>query len=197
MTDVIRTGRSADWTAAAERCGEWLGRFHRAARRPERGHDLAAKLAHHRQATARMARLRQKAEAVIAQLEEAVALAPVVVRCAGHGRYIPDHVLFSGRRTVVIDLDEHDAADPSRDVAGFLVALQRRAIQLLGDRHALDSAADAFVAAYTASGPPRALANLRLHRALACLSLARRDLDKQTPDLAEFMLDEALRLMSH
>src|SRR3989449_10887085 len=59
MTDVIRTGRSADWTAAAERCGEWLGRFHRAARRPERGHDLAAKLAHHRQATARMARLRQ------------------------------------------------------------------------------------------------------------------------------------------
>src|SRR2546426_1016180 len=28
MNDVIRTGRSADWTAAAERCGEWLWRFH-------------------------------------------------------------------------------------------------------------------------------------------------------------------------
>jgi len=197
MNDVIRTGRSADWTVAAERCGEWLGRFHRAAPRPERGYDLAAKLAHHRQATARMARLRQKAEALLAQLEEAVALAPVVVACAGHGRYIPDHVLFSGRRTVVIDLDEHDAADPSRDVAGFLVVLQRRAIQLLCDRHALDSVPDAFVAAYTASGPPGALANLRLYRALACLSWARRDLDKQTPELAEFMVDEALRLMSH
>jgi len=34
MNDVIRTGRSADWTVAAERCGEWLGRFHRAAPRP-------------------------------------------------------------------------------------------------------------------------------------------------------------------
>jgi len=144
-----------------------------------------------------MARLRQKAEALLAQLEEAVALAPVVVPCAGHGRYIPDHVLFSGRRTVVIDLDEHDAADPSRDVAGFLVALRRRAIQLLCDRHALDAVPDAFVAAYTASGPPGALANLRLYRALACLSWARRDLDNQNPELAEFMLDEALRLLSH
>ncbi len=196
MNDVIRTGRSADWTAAAERCGEWLGRFHRTARRPERGYDLAAKLAHHRQATARMARLRQKAEALVAQLEEVVALAPVVVPCAGHGRYIPDHVFFSGRRTVVIDLDEHDAADPSRDVAGFLVALQRRAIQLLCDRHALDAVPDAFVEAYTASGPPGALTNLWLYRALAYLSWARRDLDKQIPDLASFMVDEALRLMS-
>ena len=85
----------------------------------------------------------------------------------------------------------------SRDIAGFLVALQRRAIQLLCDRHALDSVPDAFIAAYTASGPPGALTNLRLYRALACLSWARRDLDKQTPDLAEFMVDEALRLMSH
>src|SRR2546426_1016185 len=84
-----------------------------------------------------------------------------------------------------------------RPVAGFLVALQRRAIQLLCDRHALDSVPDAFVEAYTASGPPGALANLRLYRALACLSWARRDLDKQTPELAEFMVDEALRLMSH
>ena len=32
---------------------------------------------------------------------------------------------------------------------------------------------------------------------LACLSWARRDLDKQTPELAEVMVDEALRLMSH
>src|SRR5439155_8295652 len=92
------------------------------------------------------------------------------VWCAGHGRYNPDHILFSGRRTVVIDLDEHDAADPSRDVAGFLVALQRRAIQLLGDRHALVPTADAFVEAYTATAPPGALANLWLYRALASLS---------------------------
>src|SRR2546430_8172005 len=46
MNDVIRTGRSADWTAAAERCGEWLGRFHRAPPRPEPRHGPAAELAH-------------------------------------------------------------------------------------------------------------------------------------------------------
>ena len=101
------------------------------------------------------------------------------------------------RCTVVIDLDEHDTADPSRDVAAFLVALQRRAIKLLAARHALDSAADAFVEAYTTSGLPGAQANLRPYRALACLRRARRDLHKQNPELAEFIVDEALRVMSH
>ena len=124
-------------------------------------------------------------------------MAAAVPRCAGHGSFIPDHVILSGQRTVVIDLDEHDTADPSRDVAAFLVALQRRAIKLLAARHALDSAADALVEAYITSGPPGALANLRLYRALACLSWARRDLHKQNPELAEFMVDEGLRLMSH
>ena len=197
MTDVIRSGRSADWTATAERCGEWLGRFHRSTLAPDNAHDLVANLANHREATTRMTKLRQKVELLLAQLEEAAPAAAAVPRCAGHGRFIADHVILSGQRTVVIDLDQHDAADPSRDVAAFLVALQRRAIQLLAARFVLDSAADAFVEAYTASGPEGALANLRLYRALACLSWARRDLDRQTPELAEFMVDEALRLMSH
>src|SRR5206468_6143362 len=65
MNDVIRSGRSADWTTAAERCGEWLGRFHRGAPRPERVHDLAPNRAPPPQAIAPVARLRQKAEAVL------------------------------------------------------------------------------------------------------------------------------------
>src|SRR6266516_2296118 len=101
------------------------------------------------------------------------------------------------RCTVAIDLDEHDTADPSQDVAAFLVALQRRAIKLLAARHALDSAADAFVEAYTASGPPGALVNLPLYHALVYLGRARRDLSNRMPELAEFMLDQALRLVSH
>ena len=196
VNEVIRTGSPGECTTAAERCGQWLGRFHRAAPRPVNGHDLVAKLAHNRAATARMPSLRPKAEAVLRRLDEDVPLATTVPRCAGHGSYIPDHIILSGRRTAVIDLDEYDAADPSRDVAWFLVALRRRAIQLLGSRHALDGAADAFVHAYIASGPPDALANLRLYRALACLGRARRDLYKHRPELAEFMVDEALHLMS-
>lgn len=197
VKEVIVTGSPGERTTAAERCGQWLGRFHRAAPRPENGRDLVAKLAHNRAATARMTSLRPKAEILLRQLDEAVPLAAAVPRCAGHGSYIPDHVILCARRTVAIDLDEYDAADPSRDVAWFLVALQRRAIQLLGSRHALDGAADAFIHAYVASGPPAALANLPLYRALVCLSRARRDLYKQTPELAEFMLDEALRHLSH
>ena len=54
VKDVIHTGRPAEWTAAAERFGEWLGRFHRAAPRPNWGKDIWAKLAHTREATARM-----------------------------------------------------------------------------------------------------------------------------------------------
>jgi len=196
VNDVIRAGGPADWTAAAERCGEWLGRFHRAAPKPEHGHDLAAKLAHNREATTRMPSLRHKAEALLARLEDAVPRAASVPRCAGHGSFIPDHVILSGRRTVVIDLDDYDAADPSRDVAWFLVSLQRRVICVAGSPNAFDDSAAAFLHAYEASGPLAALANLPLYRALMYLSRARRDLYKGKSELAERMLDQAMRLVS-
>jgi Phosphotransferase enzyme family len=196
VDEVIRTGGPAAWTTAAARCGTWLGRFHRAAPRPEYGHDLAAKLAHNREATTRMPSLRHKAEALLARLEDLLPLAAAVPRCAGHGSYIPDHVILSGGRTTVIDLDDYDAADPSRDVAWFWVSLQRRVIRVAGFAHASDDAAAAFLRAYEASGPPAALANLALYRALMYLSRARRDLYKGKSDLAELMLDQALSLVS-
>jgi aminoglycoside phosphotransferase (APT) family kinase protein len=196
VNDLIETGRPDEWITAAERCGEWLGRFHRAAPRPENGRDLVAKLAHNRDAVTHMPSLRSKAKALLARLEALVPLAAPVMRCAGHGSYIPNHVILSGPRTIVIDLDDYDAADPSRDVAWFLVSLQRRAIQRLDSPHALDDAAQAFLGAYRASGPRGALDNLPLYRALMCLSRARRDLYKHCPALAAFMLDQALQLVS-
>jgi hypothetical protein len=195
VNDVIRTGGPADWTTAAERCGGWLVRFHRAAPRPEHGRDLAAKLAHNREATTRMSSLRHKAEALLARLETLVPLAATVPRCAGHGSYIPEHVILSGGRTAVIDLDDYDAADPSRDVAWFLVSLQRRVICAAGSPHAFNDSAAAFLQAYEASGPPGALANLPLYCALMYMGRARRDLYKGKSDLAEVMLDQALSLV--
>src|SRR5205814_6856632 len=41
--------------------------------------------------------------------------------CAGHGSYIPEHVIFSGWRTATIDLDEYDVGDPGRDIAWFIL----------------------------------------------------------------------------
>jgi hypothetical protein len=197
LNDLIRTGGPADWMGAAARCGTWLGRFHRVVPRPEHGRDLAAKLAHNRVAITRMPSLRNKAEALLALIEEAVPPAGAAPRCAGHGSYIPDHVILCGRRTVAIDLDDYDAADPSRDVGWFLVSLQRRGIRLLGSPHVLDAAAAAFLQAYVAAGPDKALETLPLYRALMYLGRARRDLYNRHPALAEFMLDEGLGVASH
>jgi len=59
--------------------------------------------------------------------------------------------------------------------------------------HVLDAAADLFLRAYEASGPPGALANGPLYRALMYLGRARRDVYNSKPDLAELMLDQARR----
>jgi len=202
VKDIITTGSADDWTAAAERCGHWLGRFHSEAPRPGNPADVPGELSRARQAGARMSdtgeQLARKARALLGALEAAAPAAGAGVPCAGHGSFMPDHVIVRGRRTAVIDLDEYDVADPARDVAWFLVSLRRRAIQLLGARYALDGAAVAFVQAYVAACPKDALNHLPFFQALECMHRARRDLYKQStprPEWAEFMLDEGLRAL--
>src|SRR5437867_602342 len=68
VKDIILTGGSAEWTAAAERCGTWLARFHCLAPTPQTGSDLLAALAHSREAVTRMTGLRPKAEALLRRL---------------------------------------------------------------------------------------------------------------------------------
>ncbi len=203
VKDIITTGRTDEWTTAAERCGHWLGRFHSTAPRSGNAADVPGELSRARQASARMTEAREpfagKAQALVERLDAAAPAAGVGVHCAGHGSYMPDHVILSDRRTAVIDLDEYDVADPARDVAWFLVSLQRRAIQLLGARSALDAAAAAFVQAYVATGPKDALRHLPFYQALECMHRARRDLYKQSvplPERTEFMVDGGLRALS-
>jgi hypothetical protein len=203
MKDIITTGDADEWTASAERCGHWLGRFHRVAPRSGSPAGILGELSSARQASTRMtddrARFAGKARALLEGLDAATPSADAGLRCAGHGSYMPDHVIVSGRRAAVIDLDEYDVADPARDVAWFLVSLRRRAIQLLGARYALDAAAAAFVQAYVAAGPTDALHHLPFYQALECMHRARRDLYKQStplPEWTEFMLDEGLRALA-
>jgi len=201
MKDIITTGGGEDWTAAAERCGHWLGRFHGAAPQSGNPADFLGELSRARQASVRMTEARErfagKARALVDGLDAAAPAPDAGGHCAGHGSYMPDHVIVSGRRTAVIDLDEYDVAHPARDVAWFLVSLRRRAIQLLGARFALDDAAAAFRQAYLAAGPKDALQHLPFYQALECMHRARRDLYKEgaVPEWAEFMIDEGLRAL--
>jgi len=185
--------------AAAERCGQWLARFHRTA--PPLGHvaDLAAEFSRYRYWTDLIARLGEplaaKAERLFRRLEAVAPTAGALAGCMGHGSYIPEHVILSGRRTATIDLDDYDVGDPGRDVAWFLVSLRRLALKHLGSLHGLDGAGERFGEAYRASGRGDAVMNLAFYTALECLHGAKRDAVSQAPrarEWADAMLDEGL-----
>jgi hypothetical protein len=140
--------------------------------------------------------------------------------CAGHGSYGPAHVLLAGDRTVTVDWDGYDVADPARDVARFVVALERLALGRRGSIRALDAAADVFEETYVAAQaegarrkaedargrptsdsrcpPSDPLAGLPFYKAAACLQLAAYDVYHKVPHWREkvaTMLDEGLRML--
>ena len=188
--------------AAAERCGQWLARFHRTA--PPLGHvaDLAAEFSRYRYWTDLIARLGEplaaKAERLFRRLEAVAPTAGALAGCMGHGSYIPEHVILSGRRTATIDLDDYDVGDPGRDVAWFLVSLRRLALKHLGSLRAFDGAGERFREAYRASGRGDAVTNVAFYTALECLHGAKRDAVSQAPrarEWADGMLDEGLQAL--
>ena len=188
--------------ATAERCGRWLARFHTAAPRLGNMVDIRDKFPRFRQWADQVASFGEpfasKGELVYRNLEAAAPAPDTVEYCAGHGSYIPEHVLLSGGRTVTIDLDECDLADPARDVAWFIVSLQRLALAHLGSLRALDGPAEHFLRTYDLSDRGGAAAHVPFYRALECLHRARRDLYKRVPPVpewAEIMLDEGLRAL--
>lgn len=194
---LLLTGEPDEQRSAAQRCGQWLARFHTTA--PARGQvaEPVAELDRYRQWADSVAQfgepLATASRRLYARLAEA---APRGVEPrAGHGSYIPEHVLLSGPRTVVIDLDESVMADPGQDIAWFTISVQRLALVHLGSLHALDGAAEEFLSAYVASGDPAAVRHVPYFRALECLHRARRDLVKRAPPVpqwAALMLEEGL-----
>ena len=118
--------------------------------------------------------------------------------CAGHGSYHCHQIILTGDRTVTFDWDTHDVADPARDVARFIVALQRLAIKYLGSLQALDAAAGAFLETYLALSPFAVTASLPWHRALTCLRLAKYEANRPAgafPGGIEGLLGEGLHAL--
>ena len=201
--EIFLNGSPDERFDAAERCAQWLGRFHRTA--PPRGKvaDLSGEFPRYRYWIDRVVScgepLASKAELLFEKLRAAIPDLSAIESCAGHGSYIPEHVIFSGWRTATIDLDEYDAADPGRDIAWFIVSLQRLALKHLGSLHALDGVAERFLRTYASSGRSDAMVNFSFYKALECLHGAKRDVINHSPparDWAEIMLDEGLRACS-
>jgi len=200
-SDAFADGAPRDRATVAECCGRWLARLHSAGPRVGPVMDLGRKRGRVRVWTAQIESFGEPLANRSQQLRDALEATwptPVVaVYRAGHGSYIPEHVLLSPGRTAVIDLDEGDVADPARDVAWFVLALQRLALRRHGSLRALDDTIETFLQTYAAAAGEGALARLVFYRALECLHRARNDLVKPSPparERAEVMLEEGLRL---
>ena len=203
VEEVFLTGDDPSRAAAAERSAHWLARFH--ARAPRTGPDsppddyLSTKRM--RRCAPQMVTLDGSFARKVDRLHEllegaASSLAPSNL-CAGHGAYRPDHVILCPGRTVVFDFDTHDVADPARDVARFLVALRRSALEL-GSIRALDAPYEVFLKTYLTVGEPGVERNLPFFEAAAYLKRAKRILTRMAADWrnrTDAMLDEGLRVL--
>jgi aminoglycoside phosphotransferase (APT) family kinase protein len=199
--ELLLGGTGDEQGAAMDRAGQWLARFHAAAPPIGTVFDRRPHLEHWaEQVTAGGAGLAERCDLLLRKLAAAAPGPSTTGYRAGHGSYMPGHVLLSSSRTVGIDLDECDVADPGRDVGYFMVACQRIALKQLGALHVFDEVAGRFLSGYAAaSGGGAAVAHVPFYRALECLHRARHDIVKRIParpDWAALMLEEGVRVLS-
>jgi aminoglycoside phosphotransferase (APT) family kinase protein len=203
-TESFLSDHESEGTAVAERCARWLAQFHaiapRIGPRFHWGDYLLAIERWSRRLGALGEPFTSKAGELCKRLEAAASKLQHMDLCAGHGSYTHHHVVLAKGRTVTIDWDDYGLADPSRDVARFIVGLQRLALRSLGSIRALDGAAEVFLKTYVASSGPKILANLPFYKAAICLRLAKKDVKRQAAlwyEKAEATLDEGLRILDN
>jgi aminoglycoside phosphotransferase (APT) family kinase protein len=201
--EIFLTGDEVDRAAAAKRSALWLARFH--ARAPRKGlvstPDDYLNSKRMRKCGAEIAKLDEsfarKADRLHQLLEGAASSLKAMGLCAGHGAFRADHVILCQGRTVIFDFDTQDVTDPARDVARFLVALRRLALDL-GSIRAMDEPYDVFLKTYLAVGQPGVERNLRVFEGAAYFKRAKRLLARQAPrwrENTEAMLDEGIRVL--
>ena len=185
---------------AVRRCGEWLARFHTQAPRIGNRVDPRPFLEHVRGWADMVSRFGQpftkKCESLLKKLETAVPTEGTFEYCAGHGSYIPSHVLLSNERTVTIDFDELELVDPARDLGWFLIALERYELKYQRAPGFYEKLAPHFLESYVRQGRKDTLRHLAFYKGAEYLHRARHDLYKRippVPEWAEKMLDSGLR----
>jgi aminoglycoside phosphotransferase (APT) family kinase protein len=200
---IFRFGNDCERAAAAESCARWLTRFQALA--PPSG--LVLDVDRILTRSERKQRLisqegepfASKSALLLERLRAAASSLAVLPMCAGHGDFGSYQVILAEGRTVVFDWDLYNVADPTRDVAKFVVSLERLALRRLGSIRALDGALEVFIRTYLASGgSPQVAAHLPFYRAVFCFNGASRDIQAKARawhERAEAMLDAGLRAL--
>jgi aminoglycoside phosphotransferase (APT) family kinase protein len=199
---VVNPNESAR-VPAVERCARWLARFHAIAPRLGRVFLLDDQLFLLDQCRRCIANLglpfAKKAGQLFDQLNAIALRLGRIEMCAGHGQYNSGQVILEEGRTVTVDWDTYNVADPSYDVARMLVGFKRLGLNYFRSLHALDGAAEVFLKTYVNTGRSDVTTHLTFQKAAICLERAKRDFDKQTQawrrEMAEAMLDEGLRTL--
>jgi aminoglycoside phosphotransferase (APT) family kinase protein len=201
--DIFLSGDERQRAEVAERCALWLARFHAVAPRLGLVAALKEELSRMQGWTDCLVRMGEpfasRAGLLFQQLEAAASTLGPGELCAGHGSYSPEHVILIKNRTVTIDWDDYDVGEPGRDVARFIVAVQRLALGRLKSIRALDAVVEAFQRTYLEAGRPEVASRLGFFRAAMCLQLAMYCVfhhpDKPGQKKASAMLDEGLRII--
>ncbi len=202
-TVFIVNPNDSDRVPATERCARWLARFHAIAPRSGRVFHLDDHLFLLDQCRRCIANLglpfADKANRLFDQLSATALRLGRIEMCPGHGQYNSGQVILEEGRTVTVDWDTYNVADPSYDVARMLVGFKRLGLNYFRSLHALDGAAEVFLKAYVGTGRSDVATRLAFQMAAICLERAKRDFDKQTQawrrEMAGAMLDEGLRIL--
>lgn len=199
VTEIFRNGNECERAKAAERCAGWLAHFHMHA--PMSGPVFA--LTHEMESCAnRLCKmgppLGDKARSLFKRLERANSAISPTIKCACHGGYCHHQIIFAEARTAVFDWDNYCVANPSRDLAKFIIELQLLAIKFHGSSRALDSTIEVFNKTYTATSRfdlalslPVYKASICIKRAKGCLRFGRSKFEK-----TEALLNEGLRILA-
>ena len=198
---VIAASQDGDDAAhAAVQCARWLAQFH--ARGPRSGavFDLNAHLTAleraRRYLSVRRSPPTDGADALFGRLATAASRLGSAELRASHGTYTPGQVLLADERTLTIDWDTYQLADPAYDVARFLVELKRMGLKYTGSSDGYRTTAEAFLTAYAAVAESEVRSRLAFHEAAICLDRAQHDVEKQDPVKAQAMLREGMRLLT-
>ena len=200
VENVLLSNNEPAQLEAIKRCGVWLAGFH--VRAPRVGNRVLpqAHLEHVREWAAKTSKFwppfAEKCDVLMRKLSAAVPAEGTFEYRPGHGNYIPEHVFICDARTVVIDLDGFDLVDPARDIAWFLITLERLGLKIHKDPGYYDRMTRPFVESYLEVGDQNALQNLPFYKSAEYLHRARHDIHRRippSPEWAEMMLDQALR----
>ena len=197
---VILTGSEPDRIRAAEQCALWLGRFYTVDPKDGPVFDLNTHLNSLGEWSRSVADsgdpLAVKVVRLFQRLEHAAWTLGRIEACARHGDYTAAQVILAPGRTATCDWDGHGVADPTRDVARFLAALERAAQESFGPMWALDAVGEVFLKTYISVGRPEVESNLAFYKAARHLQSVRRKIGKPGwSEKNEATLDQGLRVL--